>query len=143
MGGCYRLSLIGLANILGSLLLGRLGDRYRKKYLLSALYFGRSVVISLFLVVPLTNFTALLFGAFIGFFWLATVLLTSGTVAQIFGARYLSTLYGIVFFSYQLGSFTGVWIAGRLHDASGSYNYGVVDGHCAGGSGDSGASAYR
>ena len=68
MGGCYRLSLIGLANILGSLLFGRLGDRHRKKYLLSALYFGRSVVISLFLVVPLTNVTALLFCAFIGIF---------------------------------------------------------------------------
>ena len=66
--GAAALSLIGLANILGSLLFGRLGDRYRKKYLLSALYFGCSVLISLFLVVPLTNFTTLLFGAFIGFF---------------------------------------------------------------------------
>ena len=120
--GATALSLIGLANILGSLLFGRLGDRCRKKYLLSALYFGRSVVISLFLLLPLTNITALLFGAFIGFLWLATVPLTSGTVAQIFGARYLSTLYGIVFFSHQIGSFVGVWLAGRLYDASGSYD---------------------
>ena len=112
----------GLANICGSLLFGRLGDRYRKKYLLSALYFGRSVVIGLFLIVPLTNFTALLFGAFIGFLWLATVPLTSGTVAQIFGSRYLSTLYGVVFFSHQIGSFMGVWLAGRLYDSTGSYD---------------------
>ena len=120
--GATALSLIGLANICGSLLFGRLGDRYRKTYLLSALYFGRSVVIGLFLIVPLTNFTALLFGAFIGFLWLATVPLTSGTVAQIFGSRYLSTLYGVVFFSHQIGSFMGVWLAGRLYDSTGSYD---------------------
>ena len=120
--GATALSLIGLANICGSLLFGRLGDRYRKKYLLSALYFGRSLVIGLFLIVPLTNFTALLFGAFIGFLWLATVPLTSGTVAQIFGSRYLSTLYGVVFFSHQIGSFMGVWLAGRLNDSIGSYD---------------------
>ena len=120
--GAPALSLIGLANICGSLLFGRLGDRYRKKYLLSALYFGRSVVIGLFLIMPLTNLTALLFGAFIGFLWLATVPLTSGTVAQIFGSRYLSTLYGVVFFSHQIGSFMGVWLAGRLYDSTGSYD---------------------
>ena len=120
--GATALSLIGLANICGSLLFGRLGDRYRKKYLLSALYFGRSLVIGLFLIVPLTNFTALLFGAFIGFLWLATVPLTSGTVAQIFGSRYLSTLYGVVLFSHQIGSFMGVWLAGRLYDSTGSYD---------------------
>ena len=120
--GATALSLIGLANICGSLLFGRLGDRYRKKYLLSALYFGRSVVIGVFLIVPLTNFTALLFGAFIGFLWLATVPLTSGTVAQIFGSRYLSTLYGVVFFSHQIGSFMGVWLAGLLYDSTGSYD---------------------
>lgn len=121
MVGATALSLIGLANIFGSSLFGWLGDHYRKKYLLSALYFGRAVVISLFIVVPLTNFTALLFGGLIGFLWLATVPLTSGTIAQIFGSRYLSTLYGIVFFSHQIGSFLGVWLAGRLYDASGSY----------------------
>ena len=120
--GAMALSLIGLANICGSLLFGRLGDRYSKKYLLSALYFGRSVVSGLFLIVPLTNSTALLFGAFIGFLWLATVPLTSGTVAQIFGSRYLSTLYGVVFFSHQIGSFMGVWLAGRLYDSTGSYD---------------------
>lgn len=122
MVGATALSLIGLANMFGSSLFGWLGDRYRKKYLLSGLYFSRAVVIGLFLVVPLTDFTALVFGGLIGFLWLATVPLTSGTVAQIFGSRYLSTLYGIVFFSHQIGSFLGVWLGGRLYDATGSYD---------------------
>ncbi len=121
MIGATALSLIGLVNIFGSSLFGWLGDRYRKKYLLSAIYFGRAIVIGLFLIVPVTDFTALLFGGLIGFLWLATVPLTSGTVAQIFGSRYLSTLYGIVFFSHQIGSFLGVWLAGWLFDSTGSY----------------------
>ena len=122
MVGATALSLIGLANIFGSSLFGWLGDRYRKKYLLSGLYFGRALVISLFLWIPLTDFSALVFGVLIGFLWLATVPLTSGTIAQIFGSRYLSTLYGIVFFSHQIGSFLGVWLGGRLYDSTGSYD---------------------
>lgn len=116
------LSLIGLFNIFGSYLFGRLGDRYRKKHLLSLLYLARGIVISGFLIIPITITSALVFGCLIGFLWLATVPLTSGTVAQIFGSRYLSTLYGIVFFSHQIGSFLGVWLAGRLYDTTGSYD---------------------
>ena len=119
--GATALSLVGLFNLFGSTLFGYLGDHYRKKYLLSGLYLGRSIVISLFLLIPLTETTALIFGAAIGFLWLATVPLTSGTVAQIFGPRYLSTLYGIVFFSHQIGSFLGVWLGGRIYDATGMY----------------------
>jgi len=116
-------SLIGLFNIFGSSLFGFMGDYYRKKYLLSFLYFARSIVIALFIfIIPLTSTTALIFGCAIGFLWLATVPLTSGTVAQIFGARYLATLYGIVFFSHQVGSFLGVWLGGRLYDTTGSYD---------------------
>lgn len=115
------LSLIGIFNIFGSLLFGRLGDRYRKKYLLSLLYFTRAIVISLFLLLPLSNTSAVVFGGAIGFLWLATVPLTSGTVAQIFGSRYLSTLYGIVFLGHQLGAFMGVWLGGRIYDSAGSY----------------------
>jgi MFS family permease len=115
------LSLIGVFNIFGSYSFGMLGDRFRKKYLLSFLYFSRAIVISLFLLLPLTNMTALAFGGAIGFLWLATVPLTSGTIAQIFGSRYLSSLYGIVFFSHQIGAFLGVWLGGRIFDASGSY----------------------
>ena len=119
--GATALSLVGLFNLFGSTLFGYLGDHYRKKYLLSGLYLGRSFVISLFLLFPVTETTAMVFGAAIGFLWLATVPLTSGTVAQIFGPRYLSTLYGIVFFSHQIGSFLGVWLGGRIYDATGMY----------------------
>lgn len=116
------LALIGLFNILGSLLCGWLGDRYRKKYLLGWLYGLRAVVISGFLVVPLTETTALLFGALIGLIWLGTVPLTSGMVGQVFGPRYLGTLYGVVFLGHQLGAFLGAWWAGRMFEASGSYD---------------------
>jgi len=116
------LAMIGLFNILGSFLFGHLGDRLRKKYLLSFLYLARAVVIALFLVLPITNVSAVVFGCAIGFLWLATVPLTSGVVAQIFGARYLSTLYGIVFFSHQIGSFLGVWLGGRIYDMVNSYD---------------------
>ena len=122
MIGATSLSLIGLFNMIGSFLFGRLGDRFRKKRLLSLLYFSRAVVITCFLIVPITGATALVFAALIGFLWLATVPLTSGTVAQIFGTRHLSSLYGIVFLSHQVGSFLGVWLGGRIYDSTGSYN---------------------
>ncbi|MCY4373225.1 MAG: MFS transporter [Spirochaetaceae bacterium] len=122
MIGATALSLIGLFNMLGSFLFGRLGDRFRKKRLLSLLYFARALAITGFLIVPVTGATALVFSAVIGFLWLATVPLTSGTVAQIFGTRHLSSLYGIVFLSHQVGSFLGVWLGGRIYDATGSYD---------------------
>ena len=122
MAGATALAMIGLANIFGSYIFGYLGDRFRKKFLLSFLYFSRAIVISLFLLLPITNVSAIIFGVVIGFLWLATVPLTSGMVAQIFGSRYLATLYGIVFFSHQLGAFLGVWLGGRLYDTTGSYN---------------------
>jgi len=115
------LSLIGGFNILGSFSFGWLGDLYRKKYLLSGIYLGRAVVIALFLLIPLGATSALVFSAAMGFLWLATVPLTSGAVAQIFGTRYLSTLYGIVFLSHQVGAFLGVWLGGRVYDSTGSY----------------------
>lgn len=121
MIGAAALSLIGLFNMFGSFLFGRLGDRFRKKRLLSLLYLSRAVAIACFLIVPVTSVTALVFAAIIGFLWLATVPLTSGTVAQIFGTRHLSSLYGIVFLSHQVGSFLGVWLGGRIYDATGSY----------------------
>jgi predicted MFS family arabinose efflux permease len=89
---------------------------------LSFLYISRAVVITLFLVQPFSDYSAMAFGCAIGFLWLATVPLTSGIVAQIFGARYLSTLYGIVFFSHQIGSFLGVWLGGRVYDMVNSYD---------------------
>lgn len=122
MAAASSLAMIGLFNIFGSYSFGYLGDRLRKKYLLSFLYMSRAIVITLFLLLPITNVSAIIFGCAIGFLWLATVPLTSGIVAQIFGARYLSTLYGIVFFSHQIGSFLGVWLGGRVYDMMNSYD---------------------
>src|SRR3990172_7353424 len=97
------LALIGLMNIVGSSTFGLLGDRYRKRTLLSILYFSRAGLLVLFLIVPLTNPTAVIFGAVMGFLWLGTVPLTSGTLATLFGVRHLATLYGVVFLSHQIG----------------------------------------
>lgn len=119
--GAAALALIGLFNIFGSLTFGTLGDRFRKRSLLSILYFGRAVVISVFLIFPLSSATALVFAGAIGFLWLATVPLTSGLVAQIFGPRYLGTLFGIVFMSHQVGAFLGAWLGGRVFDTYGNY----------------------
>ena len=118
----YALALIGLFNIVGSLLFGWLGDRWRKKDVLAWLYGLRALVISGFLVLPLTETTALWFGVLIGLLWLATVPVTSGLVGQLFGARYLGTLYGVVFLGHQLGAFFGAWWAGRVFESTGSYD---------------------
>lgn len=120
--GAMCLALVGLFNILGSYLFGAWGDRWRKKYLLSAIYFARALLIALFVAIPLSSVTALAFAAGIGFLWLGTVPLTSGLVGQIFGVRYLSMLYGLVFLSHQIGSFFGAWAAGHVYDLTGSYD---------------------
>ena len=120
--GATALALIGLFNIAGSFVAGYLGGRFSKKYLLSGIYILRAVIIALFLVLPVTPLTVYLFAAGIGFLWLGTVPLTNGLVAQIFGVRFVSMLFGIVFLSHQIGSFTGVWLGGYLFDATGSYN---------------------
>jgi len=120
--GAMALALIGLFNIAGSFVAGYLGGRFSKKYLLSGIYILRAVIIALFLVLPVTPLTVYLFAAGIGFLWLGTVPLTNGLVAQIFGVRFVSMLFGIVFLSHQIGSFAGVWLGGYLFDATGSYN---------------------
>ena len=119
--GAYCLSLIGLFNIFGSITSGVLGGKLSKKYLLSGLYLLRAVVFLAFIIAPLTSWSALTFASVIGFLWLSTVPLTSGLVAQIFGPRYMTMLFGIVFLSHQVGSFIGVWLGGYLFDATGSY----------------------
>jgi len=114
-------SFIGLFNIIGSFGFGVLGDKYSKRKLLTLLYFLRAIVFALMLLLPFSETTALLFGALIGLLWLATVPLTSGLVAQIFGIKALATLYGIVFLFHQLGSFLGAWLGGVVYDETGSY----------------------
>ncbi len=117
----WALALIGLFNIFGSFTAGYLGARFSKKYVLSSIYFLRAVVIGLFLLLPVSPLSVYLFAAGIGFLWLGTVPLTNGLVGQIFGVRYVSTLFGIVFLSHQVGSFLGVWLGGYLFDLTGSY----------------------
>lgn len=121
--GAISISLIGLANIAGTLLAGYLGKTYSKKYLLAAIYTGRTIVAALFILMPITPTSVILFSIAMGSLWLATVPLTSGLVAHIYGLRYMGTLYGIVFFSHQLGSFLGVWLGGRMYDAFGDYTF--------------------
>ncbi|WP_434355508.1 MFS transporter [Parasalinivibrio latis] len=115
------LAYVGIFNIFGSYFWGLMGDKFNKRYVMSSLYLMRAVVLSLFVLLPLTTETATVFGAAIGFCWLGTVPLTSGLVRQIFGPRYLSTLYGLVFFTHQVGSFMGAWAGGRIYDYYGSY----------------------
>ena len=103
------------------MLAGWAGKRYGKKWLLSGIYAGRSIAAIWFILTPITANTVLVFSFSMGFLWLATVPLTSGLVAHIYGLKYMATLYGIVFFSHQLGSFVGVYLGGVLYDAYGSY----------------------
>ncbi len=116
------LSIIGLCNIAGSLTAGHLSGIYSKKWILAFIYGARSIVIVLFLVFPISLFSVYAFSFATGFLWLATVPPTSGLVAQMFGLKYMGTLYGIVFLNHQIGSFTGVWLGGYLFDTTGSYN---------------------
>ncbi len=116
------LTLIGLANIFGTLISGALGGYFPKKKLLAGLYFLRALVFAGFLLLPLSETGILIFSVAIGLLWLATVPLTSGLVSQMLGVRYLGMLYGITFMSHQVGSFCGVWLGGYLFDTTGSYN---------------------
>jgi len=116
------LALIGLFNIFGSFAAGQLGGRLPKRHLLSGIYFARSVVIGLFLLAPLSQWSVYLFSAAIGLLWLATVPLTNGIIAGVFGLKHMSMLAGVVFFSHQIGSFLGVWLGGYLFDQRGSYD---------------------
>ena len=119
--GAVAISLIGLANIAGTLTAGWAGKRWSKKNLLAGIYAARTLVAAAFILVPITPGTVLLFSVAMGALWLATVPLTSGLIAHIYGLRYMGTLYGIVFFSHQLGGFLGVWLGGRMYDLTGDY----------------------
>jgi MFS family permease len=120
--GATALMLIALFNMIGSTTSGWLAGRISKKYLLSTIYVLRSLVIAVFIMLPVEPVTVVVFAAAIGLLWLSTVPPTSGLVAQIFGVRYMGMLYGIVFLSHQVGSFTGVWLGGRIFDATGTYD---------------------
>jgi MFS family permease len=120
--GAIAISIIGLANIGGSIAAGWLGKKYTKKYLLAGIYTARTIASILFIMFPMTPASVILFSLVMGALWLATVPLTSGLVAYIYGVRFMGTLYGFVFFSHQLGAFLGVWLGGKLYDISGNYD---------------------
>ncbi|MBP0483149.1 MFS transporter [Sagittula salina] len=119
--GAVAISLIGLFNIIGTLTAGWLGKRFTRKYLLAGIYLGRTVAAAAFILLPITPTSVLVFSAVMGALWLATVPLTSGLIAHLYGLRYMGTLYGIVFLSHQIGGFLGVWLGGRMYDAYGDY----------------------
>lgn len=119
--GAVAISVIGLANIAGTIYAGALGKRHSKKYLLAGIYAARTVIAGAFILMPITPASVLLFSVGMGALWLATVPLTSGLVAHLYGLRYMGTLYGFVFLSHQIGSFLGVWLGGKLYDIYGDY----------------------
>ena len=119
--GAVSIAVVGLFNIAGTLYAGWLGKRYTKKYLLFGIYVGRTIAAAIFILLPITPASVLIFSAVMGSLWLATVPLTSGLVAHIYGIRYMGTLYGVVFLSHQIGGFLGVWLGGKMYDLSGDY----------------------
>ena len=120
--GAFSIALIGITNLIGTILAGALGKYYSKKNLLSLIYTGRTIVAAVFILNPITPNTVVLFSILMGALWLATVPLTSGIVAHIYGIKYMGTLYGLIFLSHQIGSFVGVWIGGEFYDLYGSYD---------------------
>ena len=120
--GALGIALIGLFNILGSIGAGKLGSVWRPKFPLSAIYALRALAIALFLIVPVSEASLYLFSAAMGLLWLSTIPLTSGVIGQIFGPRFVGTLFGIAFFSHQLGSFAGLWLTGLFLDLFGTYD---------------------
>lgn len=120
--GAWAVGLIGFANIAGSILAGWLGKRFPKKYLLAGIYTLRTLFAAAFILLPMTPASVILFSLGMGALWLATVPLTSGLIAHIYGLRYMGTLYGIIFLSHQLGSALGVWLGGVFYDRFHNYN---------------------
>lgn len=120
--GAWSLALIGLFNVIGSLASGVISGRYSKPIFLALIYLARAAIIALFLILPISTLTVLVFSATMGLLWLSTVPPTSALVAIMFGPKYMATLMGIVFFNHQLGAFLGVWLGGRLYDTTGSYD---------------------
>ena len=120
--GPYALSVVGIANIIGTFLAGQSGRFIEKRRGLSLIYFGRAVLFLGFLFLPITPATVIILCGLLGLLWLSTIPLTSGLVATFFGTTWMSMLFGVVFLSHQVGSFFGVWLGGRLYDMTKSYD---------------------
>jgi MFS family permease len=121
--GGWTSGAIGLFNIFGSLISGWLGNHMPRRFILAIIYFGRALAILAFISFPVTPFSAITFGAVIGFLWLSTIAPTQGIIALMFGTRWLATLAGLAFFSHQVGGFLGVWLGGVVFEATGSYDW--------------------
>lgn len=121
--GGWAIGLVGLFNVVGSLSAGYISSRWSMKNLLALIYLARAFVIAIYITLPVTATSTLIFAAVMGLLWLSTVPATSGLVALMFGPRYMATLFGIVFFSHQVGAFIGVWLGGYLFDHLGSYDH--------------------
>ncbi|MBF0289434.1 MAG: MFS transporter [SAR324 cluster bacterium] len=128
--GAWSIATIGLCNVAGAYIAGLISGKIPKRHVLCFIYLGRAVAITLFMLIPFSLVSVMIFSGVMGFLWLATVPPTSGLVAVMFGTRYMALLYGIVFLGHQLGSFSGVWLGGWLYDHHGSYDmvwwFGVV-----------------
>lgn len=120
--GAGAIAIVGLFNVIGSLSSGWLGQRYSKKWLLAVIYVLRSLVMIVFLMLPLSTWSVYLFAASMGLLWLSTVPLTNGLVGQIYGVRHLGMLGGVIFLGHQIGSFLGAWLGGKIFDMTGSYD---------------------
>lgn len=120
--GAWSISLIGLCNVVGAFAAGVMSSRRSKRKILAFIYLGRVVAITGFLLTPVSLPSILIFSAAMGFLWLATVPPTTGLVAVLFGTRYMTFLYGVVFLSHQIGSFSGVWLGGWLYENYQSYD---------------------
>ncbi len=118
----WSIAIVGIFNVVGSYTSGIVGAKYSRRWSLTLLYLTRSVVMTTFFVLPITPLSVVLFAACMGLLWLSTVPLTMGLVTVMCGTRYMAMLYGIVFFSHQVGSFLGVWLGGRLYDQYGTYD---------------------
>jgi len=120
--GAHAIALIGLSNVIGTAIAGKLGGHFQKKNLLVFLYVGRSLVMMAFFLAPISQMSVYIFASCIGLLWLATVPLTAGIISTMFGPRYMATLYAIAFFSHQVGGALSTWMGGVVRDATGSYD---------------------
>ena len=120
--GAFCISLVGLFNIIGSFLAGIAGQKWSKKLSLASLYFARAILVTGLILLPKTEHSLYIFSGLMGLLWLATVPLTTGLITQVFGVKYIATLFGLVFLSHQLGSFLGVWLGGYIFDTTNSYD---------------------
>lgn len=120
--GGYSIAMIGFFNIIGALMSGIICARMPMRYVLSIIYIARAVIITIFLLVPVSPYSIVAFSGAMGLLWLSTIPPTQGLVTVMFGTRYMAMLFGFVFFSHQLGSFTGIWLGGKIFDLTGSYN---------------------